>query len=128
MAPRLAHYDVHGGNVFRDDRARVTLIDWGDAAWADPAADFGSMLMTDVPHALAGYEEVASLGLGAEGRILRAVIGQAVRKLVTSAWREPLDALLAWARNDPAPRFRAWLPPIEDLDLVATSFMTNDRQ
>lgn len=110
-AARLAHYDVHGLNVLCDERGRATLIDWADAAWADPAADFGSMPMRGIPHALDGYEEIASLGPCAEGRILRAVIGQAVRKLVTSAWSEPLDALLAWARADPEPRFRDWLPP-----------------
>jgi Ser/Thr protein kinase RdoA (MazF antagonist) len=107
---RLAHYDVHGLNVFGGADGRATLIDWADAAWADPAADFGSLRMPDVPHVLAGYEEVAPLGAGAEGRILRAVIGQAARKLVTSAWAEPLDDLLAWAREGPSTRFREWLP------------------
>lgn len=70
----------------------------------------GSIFMRDTPEVLAGYEETASLGPDAEGRILRAVIGQAVRKLVTSDWSEPLDHLLAWARGNPAPRFRQWLP------------------
>jgi aminoglycoside phosphotransferase (APT) family kinase protein len=71
---------VHGDNVIVDEGGGAILIDWADAAWGDPAADFGSIPMHDVPHALEGYEEVASLGEGAEARILRAVIGQAVRK------------------------------------------------
>jgi len=88
---------------------RATLIDWADAAWADPAADFGSIPARDVPHVLEGYEDVASLGPGAEGRILRALIGQSVRKLVTSAWGKPLEELVAWASEELPARFRDWV-------------------
>jgi hypothetical protein len=86
------------------------LIDWADSAWADPAADFGSIPMHHVPDVLDGYEELASLGERAEGRILRAVIGQAVRKVATSDWSEPLEQLLAWLEAGPSRRFNDWLP------------------
>jgi hypothetical protein len=66
--------------------------------------------ITRVPDARDGYEEVASLGEGAEGRILRAVIGQAVRKVATSDWSEPLEQLLAWLEAGPSRRFGDWLP------------------
>jgi aminoglycoside phosphotransferase (APT) family kinase protein len=108
--PVVLHYDVHGGNVLIDAAGATTLIDWADAAWGDPAADFGSIPMPDIPHALDGYEEIASLGEGAEARLLRAAIGQSVRKLAYG-WGEPLDWLMAWAQGDPEPRFRDHLEP-----------------
>ena len=109
-AERLTHYDVHGLNVICDGDGAATLIDWADAAWADPAADFGAIPMHHVEHALDGYEELASLGESAEGRVLRAVIGQAVRKVATSDWNEPLAQLLAWLEAGPSRRFAKWLP------------------
>lgn len=111
-APRLTHYDVHGLNVIRSVDGSVSLIDWGDAAWADPAADFGSIPIRDLPYALEGYEEIGSLGSRGEGRVLRAAIGQAVRK-AASGWEEPLEALLAWAARGGVARFSDWLPPMQ---------------
>jgi hypothetical protein len=107
-APRLLHYDVHELNVFRTADG-ATLIDWGDAAWGDPASDFGSIAMSVVPDVLAGYEELASLGDGAEARILRAVIGQSVRKFAQNGWSEPLDGLAAFVAGDVPPRWRDYL-------------------
>ena len=109
-APRVTHYDVHGLNIICGGDGTPSLIDWADAAWADPAADFGSIPAHHVPDALDGYEELASLGEGAEGRILRAVIGQAVRRAATSDWSEPLEQLLAWLEAGPSRRFSDWLP------------------
>jgi aminoglycoside phosphotransferase (APT) family kinase protein len=109
-APRVTHYDVHGLNIIRGSDGAPWLIDWADAAWADPAADFGSIPMHHVSDVLDGYEELASLGERAEGRILRAVIGQAVRKVATSDWSEPLEQLLAWLEAGPSRRFNDWLP------------------
>ncbi len=109
-APCVTHYDVHGLNIICGSDDTPSLIDWADAAWADPAADFGSIPMHHVPDALDGYEELASLGEGAAGRILRAVIGQAVRKIATSDWGEPLEQLLAWLEAGPSRRFGDWLP------------------
>ena len=105
---RLLHYDVHERNVLAT-RDGATLIDWGDAAWGDPASDFGSISIGDVPDVLAGYEEQASLGEGAEARVLRAVLGQTVRMAAKKSWHEPLDELLAFTRGDVAERWRPWL-------------------
>ena len=33
----------------------ATLVDWGDAAWADPAIDFAKIPLRAVPYALEGY-------------------------------------------------------------------------
>jgi len=108
-APRLLHGDVHGLNVLCG-AAGTTLIDWGDATWGDPAVEFGSMPIVHVPDALAGYEERASLGADGEGRIMRALIGHAVRMLVQKRWERPMAELLAFrARADLPARFGPWL-------------------
>jgi aminoglycoside phosphotransferase (APT) family kinase protein len=107
--PRLLHYDVHDHNVLCA-RDGATLIDWGDAAWGDPASDFGSIPMNAVPDALAGYEESGSLGDRAEARILRAVLGQTVRMFAQKRWAEPLDAVIAFVADDVPARWRSWLP------------------
>jgi len=107
-APRLVHYDVHGGNVLcAADGA--TMIDWGDAAWADPASELGSVPMPFVDDVLAGYEERASLGPDAEARILRAVIGHAVRKLAERGRTRPLADLEAFTAGDVPARWREYL-------------------
>jgi aminoglycoside phosphotransferase (APT) family kinase protein len=106
---RLLHYDVHENNVFIT-RDGATLIDWGDAAWGDPASDFGSIPMDAVPHAIAGYEERASLGEGAEARILRSILGQSVRMLAQKKLAERLDAVMAFVGGDVPARWRAWMP------------------
>jgi aminoglycoside phosphotransferase (APT) family kinase protein len=103
------HYDVHGGNVLRA-AAGATLIDWGDAGWADPAHDFGAIPMHRVPEVLDGYEEVASMGPGPEARVLRAVIGQAVRK-ARGGWDGFKRDLLAFWSSEVPPRWRPWAPP-----------------
>jgi aminoglycoside phosphotransferase (APT) family kinase protein len=105
---RLLHYDVHENNVIvAPDGA--TLIDWGDAAWGDPASDFGSIPMDAFLDVLAGYEERGSLGDGAEARILRAMLGQKVRMLAQKKWPEPLDALMKFVADDAPARWRPWL-------------------
>jgi Ser/Thr protein kinase RdoA (MazF antagonist) len=106
---RIAHYDLHENNVLCPP-AGATLIDWGDAAWADPAHDFGALPVAAVAIVLAGYEEVGSLGPDAEARILRALVGQSVRLAVRRQVHEPLAALLAFLPHAPD-RFRAWMLP-----------------
>jgi fructosamine-3-kinase len=103
--PRLLHYDVHEENVLSSVNG-ATLIDWGDAAWGDPASDFGSIPVQRVSDVLCGYEEGASLGDGAEPRILRAIVGQSVRMIAKKNWREPLDAVMRFAGGE---RWRPWL-------------------
>ena len=106
---RLVHYDVHGLNELCAVEG-ATLIDWGDAAWADPASELGSVPMPYMTDVLAGYEEIASLGQEAEARILRAVIGHGVRKLAERGRERPLLDLMAFVGGDVPARWRAWLP------------------
>jgi len=107
-AARLVHYDVHGLNVLCAAEG-ATLIDWGDAAWADPASELGSVPMPYLPEVLAGYEEIASLGTDAEARILRAVIGHGVRKLAERGRPKPLADLMAFVAGDVPERWRPYL-------------------
>lgn len=106
---RLLHYDVHENNVLVTPTG-ATIIDWGDAAWGDPASDFGSIPMDAFVDVLAGYEERGSLGDGAEPRILRAMLGQKVRMLVQKRWAQPLEAMMAFVEGDLPERWRPWLP------------------
>jgi len=105
---RLLHYDVHGLNVLCPT-AGATLIDWGDSAWGDPASDLGSIPIHLIPHVLDGYEERASLGPDAEARILRTVIGHAVRKFAERGRRKPLDDLVAFVERGVPERWRRWI-------------------
>ena len=53
----LIHRDLHPWNLFADPESLelTAIIDWGDAAWGDPAAEFASMPMTAIEPMLAGY-------------------------------------------------------------------------
>ncbi|MFD7816154.1 phosphotransferase family protein [Streptomyces sp. NPDC059785] len=55
----LIHGDIAPQNLLVSAQpARLTgIVDWGDAQWADPAADFAKMPLTAVPAMLAGYRE-----------------------------------------------------------------------
>ena len=74
VAPCCIHQDVQATNIMvRDDTlGYLALLDWGCAAWGDPAWDFFGMPLRAVPTILAGYREVAPLPYdeGAEVRIL----------------------------------------------------------
>jgi aminoglycoside phosphotransferase (APT) family kinase protein len=53
------HQDIHPWNMFVDPNIKqlTAIIDWGDAAWGDPAGEFSSMPLVAVPEMFAGYEE-----------------------------------------------------------------------
>lgn len=53
------HQDIHPWNVFVDPKSKslTSIIDWGDAAWGDPAGEFASMPLIAMPEMYAGYEE-----------------------------------------------------------------------
>lgn len=59
----LVHHDVHPWNMFVDPETRglTAIIDWGDTAWGDPAAEFASMPLAAVPHMLDGYAEAGGV-------------------------------------------------------------------
>lgn len=54
---RLIHGDASPTNLLADpDSQRLTaLLDWGDAAWADPATEFAKLPLRAVPAVLEGY-------------------------------------------------------------------------
>jgi aminoglycoside phosphotransferase (APT) family kinase protein len=56
---RFLHQDIHPWNLFVDpDTLELTaVIDWGDAAFGDPAAEFASMPLFAVGPMLRGYTE-----------------------------------------------------------------------
>lgn len=69
----LLHQDIHPWNVFVDvpTRSLTAIIDWGDAAFGDPAFEFASMPLVAVPPMLEGYQEAgARLDKGFIPRIL----------------------------------------------------------
>jgi len=56
---RLLHGDIAPQNLLAHPHPpRLSgIVDWGDAAWSDPAADFAKVPMAAVPAMLAGYHE-----------------------------------------------------------------------
>jgi aminoglycoside phosphotransferase (APT) family kinase protein len=56
---KFLHQDIHPWNMFvdRDSRELTAIIDWGDAAWGDPAAEFASMPLAALQEMFSGYEE-----------------------------------------------------------------------
>ncbi len=53
--PRFLHGDCHGMNVLVDDDGALTLIDWGDAGWGDPAIELAELPVDAWRFALDGY-------------------------------------------------------------------------
>jgi hygromycin-B 7''-O-kinase len=79
----------------------ATLVDWGDAAWADPAVDFAKLPLRAVPFALEGYLS----GVGVRSRA-EALEGWSARVL----WYH-----LSWALHgipqEPRTDERTWTAP-----------------
>jgi aminoglycoside phosphotransferase (APT) family kinase protein len=59
----LVHGDVQASNVMVDGNPPryVALLDWGGAAWGDPAHDFAGVPLGAVPLMLEGYRQIAPL-------------------------------------------------------------------
>jgi aminoglycoside phosphotransferase (APT) family kinase protein len=57
LPPVLIHGDIAAGNLLLDPRTGglSALLDWGDAAVADPAAEFAKVPPRSVPRVLEGY-------------------------------------------------------------------------
>jgi thiamine kinase-like enzyme len=54
------HNDIHGMNVLCSPQGSLlSIIDWGDAGWGDPATEFTWMPLEAVPPTLAGYMQIA---------------------------------------------------------------------
>ncbi len=112
---RFLHNDVLPTNVIVNGGAFVALIDWNGAGWGDPALEFATVPSRAVPHALAGYRELASLDGNdtAEQRILWDHLCLALYFLQ----RPPFYETVSWARPPfarltelvaTASRFKAW--------------------
>ncbi|HEY6737524.1 MAG TPA: aminoglycoside phosphotransferase family protein, partial [Actinopolymorphaceae bacterium] len=72
VEPVLIHGDVAPQNILvdRESRDLAALVDWGDAAWADPAVDFAKVPLRAVPYVLEGYRSVRDDGTDWEARAL----------------------------------------------------------
>jgi aminoglycoside phosphotransferase (APT) family kinase protein len=57
------HQDIHPWNLFVDAKSGTlsAIIDWGDAAFGDPAGEFASMPMCAVPAMLEGYRDTGGV-------------------------------------------------------------------
>lgn len=51
----LVHGDIAPQNLLEAGGRLTGIVDWGDAAWADPAIDFAKMPLTEIPAMLEGY-------------------------------------------------------------------------
>ncbi|MCA9092116.1 MAG: aminoglycoside phosphotransferase family protein [Planctomycetaceae bacterium] len=94
IEPRFIHNDLHPMNLMCSSGGEfLAIIDWGDAGWGDPASDFVSIPIDDLPAALEAYESEAP---GLLGRDPKARI----------AWNKLIDAL-----------YDLWESPDRPLDL-----------
>ncbi|MGW4404692.1 phosphotransferase family protein [Nonomuraea sp. NPDC004702] len=71
----LIHGDIAPQNLLISPRTAQLngIVDWGDAAWADPAADFAKVPLTGIPAMLAGYRQETGIPTGPptwEARVL----------------------------------------------------------
>lgn len=123
----VVHGDVQRSNVLVADRGYQALIDWGCARVDDPAADFLSMPLAEVPHVVAGHRDVAPLpgDDSAEARILWRRLQMLLAVLPRGAapgttWGErPIAWLIDLLRvfADPPERWRPLAPPPRETDV-----------
>jgi aminoglycoside phosphotransferase (APT) family kinase protein len=67
------HYDIHQMNLMcARDGSLLSIIDWGDAGWGDPALEWSEAPIRAIPYMLDGYRSIAGalLGDAPEARIL----------------------------------------------------------
>jgi len=53
--PVLAHQDLHADNILVHEGRLTAILDWGDAGYGDPAADFRYLPARHLPAAFEGY-------------------------------------------------------------------------
>lgn len=109
---RFLHNDAHCFNTLvMPDFAYSGLIDWGDAGWDDPAAEFSTMPLWAVPWLLEGYREAgATTDDGFCGRVL---------------WYS-LTYALDWERRREEPGNEPWSPTATSLHLNLARFIASD--
>lgn len=118
------HNDLHSFNTMvTEGPLRLSaILDWGDAAWGDPALEFETMPIWAVDWMLEGYREAgATVDETFHGRLLWHDIGAALdattepwvetsepwQPLITSRWVN-LTRLMA---VPPSESWRRWMPP-----------------
>jgi hygromycin-B 7''-O-kinase len=106
----LLHGDIAPQNLIEHAGRLTGIVDWGDAGWADPAAEFAKMPLAEVPAVLAGYGVP-----GLEPAVLRYHLLWALGRLRDTTprpgqrhWTAPpaarlLDLLRFFAAGPPAP-------------------------
>jgi aminoglycoside phosphotransferase (APT) family kinase protein len=85
LAPRLAHDDLRPDHILLDANGTVAgVIDWGDAALGDPAADFaGLVAWLGEPFARAVLEHYEG---DVDADFLRRARGRAARSALSTTW------------------------------------------
>lgn len=103
VEPVVVHGDASPTNVVVDGGfpSVASLVDWGDAAWADPAVDFAKLPLRAVPFALEGY--AAALGARDRRETIRAWSARVL-------WYHLSWALAAFLRP-PGGDERTWTAP-----------------
>jgi hygromycin-B 7''-O-kinase len=98
------------------------IVDWSNAAWADPAHDFSGFPLRMIPMIVEGARQAGDLrDKNVEGRILWQWVSLALwemAKLDLSAedrawWRWPvggLDEVATFLRESPDKAWRKWAP------------------
>lgn len=118
----FSHQDLHSFNVVVDpvNYEFRAVIDWGDAGWADPSADFCCSPLWAVPWLADGYESRGGhIDEGFFGRVLWDAVGTLLdwedhpadepwAPLTSSFWAN----LARLFRMDLDDRWRAWLPEV----------------
>jgi hygromycin-B 7''-O-kinase len=122
----LVHGDLSPQNLLVTESGELGgVVDWGDAAWADPASDFAKLPLAAVPAVLDGYRREVPDGDGAqpwEARVLWYHLAWALARLRDPVpvpgrrhWTAPplsrlVDILRFFAGPTPEP-WRALVPP-----------------
>jgi hypothetical protein len=118
------HNDLHPWNVLvgPDSYELTGIVDWSNAAWADPVHDFSGFPLRMIPVMVEGAREAGDLkDKNVEGRILWQWVSLALwemAKLDLSAedrawWRWPVggfDEVATFLRESPDKAWRKWAP------------------
>lgn len=121
----LIHGDIAPQNLLASAGGQLTgIVDWGDAAVADPAADFAKVRLEHVPAVLAGYRAAGAPDGPWEARVLRLHLIWALGRLPGAEprpgerhWSAPpaarLLGLLRFLAARPNESWTRYLPPYE---------------
>ncbi|MBS1714533.1 MAG: aminoglycoside phosphotransferase family protein [Armatimonadetes bacterium] len=81
------HNDVHENNLLWTAHGSLTLIDWGDAAWGDPASEFTRIPTEWLEETVASYERLVSTDVAFRRRVVRCQLDNILSNIVRgSRW------------------------------------------